>query len=207
LLSNWEQFLHQQDELDPLVKMAVAHYQFEAVHPFVDGNGRTGRILNILYLIDQKLLSLPILYLSRYILQHRADYYRLLTAVTREQDWQGWLLYMLAAVAETAAWTTQKITAVRALVDITREHLRTSLPKVYSFELVQLIFEQPYCRIQYLVERGIAKRQTASVYLKQLCDIGVLVEKSVGKEKIFLHSKLVNLFTQESNVIENYSEN
>ena len=205
LLSNWERFLHQQDGLDPLVKMAVAHYQFEAIHPFVDGNGRTGRVLNILYLIEQKLLSLPILYLSRYILLYRADYYRLLTAVTREQDWHSWIIYMLKAVAATASWTTQKISAVRGLIDLTSEHVRLSLPKVYSYELVQLIFEQPYCRIQYLVEHGIAKRQTASVYLKQLCDIGVLEEKAVGKEKIFLHPKLVNLFTQESNTITPYA--
>lgn len=205
LLSNWERFLHQQDGLDPLVKMAVAHYQFEAIHPFVDGNGRTGRVLNILYLIDQKLLNLPILYLSRYILLYRADYYRLLTAVTREQDWHSWIIYMLKAVAATASWTTQKISAVRELIELTSEHVRLSLPKVYSYELVQLIFEQPYCRIQYLVEHGIAKRQTASVYLKQLCDIGVLEEKAIGKEKIFLHPKLVNLFTQESNAITPYS--
>lgn len=206
LLSNWERFMYQQDALDPLVKMAVAHYQFEAIHPFVDGNGRTGRVLNILYLIDQNLLSLPILYLSRYILLNRADYYRLLTAVTREQDWQAWIIYMLKAVAATATWTTQKISAVRELIERTSEHVRLSLPKVYSFELVQLIFEQPYCRIQYLVEHGIAKRQTASVYLKQLCDIGVLEEKSLGKEKIFLHPKLVNLFTKESNTITPYKE-
>lgn len=205
LLSDWECFLHQQDGLDPLVKMAVAHYQFEAIHPFVDGNGRTGRVLNILYLIDQKLLSLPILYLSRYILLNRADYYRLLTAVTREQDWQAWIIYMLNAVTATATWTTQKISAARNLIELTTEHVRTSLPKIYSYELVQLIFEQPYCRIQYLVEHGIAKRQTASVYLKQLCDIGVLEEKSVGKEKIFLHPKLVDLFTQESNTITPYA--
>lgn len=205
LLSDWERFLHAQDDLDPLVKMAVAHYQFEAIHPFVDGNGRTGRVLNILYLIDQKLLSLPILYLSRYILRHRTDYYRLLTAVTREQDWQGWIVYMLNAVADTAAWTTQKISAVRELIELTTEHVRNHLPKVYSHELVQLIFEQPYCRIQYLVEHGIAKRQTASSYLKQLCEIGVLQERSVGKEKIFLHPKLVNLFTQDSNTITPYT--
>ncbi|MGH1438978.1 MAG: protein adenylyltransferase Fic [Cellvibrionaceae bacterium] len=197
LLGNWEQFLHSQDDLDPLVKMAVSHYQFEAIHPFTDGNGRTGRVLNILYLIDQQLLSLPILYLSRYILKHKADYYRLLTAVTREADWQSWILFMLNAVTETAQWTTQKIAAVRQLIADTTERVREQLPKIYSHELIQLIFEQPYCRISNLVEHNIAKRQTASVYLKQLCEIGVLEEKSVGKEKLFLNVKLVALFVKE----------
>lgn len=195
LLSNWEQFIHGDDDLDPLIKMAVSHYQFEAIHPFTDGNGRTGRILNILYLIEQQLLSLPILYLSRYILQHKADYYRLLTGVTQHQHWQEWILFMLDAVATTAQWTCKKITHVRTLVETTTNHIREKLPKIYSHELVQVIFEQPYCRIQHLVDRNIAKRQTASVYLKQLCDIGILEEKTSGKEKLFVHSKLIELFT------------
>lgn len=204
LLSNWEKFIHAEDDLDPLIKMAIAHYQFEAIHPFTDGNGRTGRILNTLYLVDQQLLSLPILYLSRYVLQYRSDYYRLLTAVTREQDWHPWILYMLTAVTETAIWTTHKITAARELIKETKQHVRKNLPKIYSHELVQLIFEQPYCRIANLVDRGLTQRQTASSYLKQLCSIGVLEEQSVGKEKLFLHPKLINLFTQESNLITPY---
>lgn len=204
LLSNWEKFIHAEDDLDPLIKMAIAHYQFEAIHPFTDGNGRTGRILNTLYLVDQQLLSLPILYLSRYVLQYRSDYYRLLTAVTREQDWHSWILYMLTAVTETAIWTTLKIVAARELIKETKQHVRKNLPKVYSHELVQLIFEQPYCRIANLVDRGLTQRQTASNYLKQLCSIGVLEEQSVGKEKLFLHPKLINLFTQESNLITPY---
>ncbi|GAB3373260.1 Fic family protein [Spongiibacter taiwanensis] len=204
LLSNWEQFLHADDGLDPLIKMAIAHYQFEAIHPFTDGNGRTGRVLNILYLIQQGLLSLPILYLSRYIVQNKADYYRLLLGVTREQDWQNWILYMLAAVRETAKWTSAKIAATRQLIELTSYHVQTQLPKIYSFELVQLIFQQPYCRINNLVDANIAKRQTASSYLKQLCDIGVLEERQVGKEKLFIHSKLVTLYSHDSNAIQDY---
>jgi Fic family protein len=195
LLSNWERFIHADDELDPLIKMAVAHYQFEAIHPFTDGNGRTGRILNVLYLIDQQLLSLPILYLSRYILQHKADYYRLLNRVTQHQDWQSWILFILDAVATTAQWTCEKITQVRILIETTTTKVREQLPKIYSHELIQVIFEQPYCRIQNLVERDIAKRQTASVYLKQLCDIGILEEKTSGKEKLFVHPQLIQLFS------------
>ncbi|MET1256393.1 protein adenylyltransferase Fic [Aliikangiella maris] len=204
LLANWESFLHAQDEIDPLIKMAVAHYQFEAIHPFTDGNGRTGRVLNILYLIDKGLLSLPILYLSRFIVQNKNDYYRLLTSVTQDESWEEWILYMLAAVEQTAKWTTEKIGAVRELIEHTTEYIRESLPKIYSHELVQVIFEQPYCRIGNLVQRDIAKRQTASTYLKQLCEIGVLNEIQAGKEKLFVHPKLIQLMTSDNNQIAHY---
>jgi Fic family protein len=158
LLSNWERFLHEEDEIDPLIKMAISHYQFEAIHPFYDGNGRTGRILNVLYLIEQDLLTLPILYLSRYIVHNKQDYYRLLNQVTQSQKWEEWLLFTLRGVEETANWTCDKIAAIKVLMEKTTEYIREELPKVYSYELVQLIFEQPYCRIHNLVERGIAKR-------------------------------------------------
>jgi len=208
LLANWEQYLHAADEpqnhTDPLIKMAVSHYQFEAIHPFTDGNGRTGRVINTLYLIEQQLLTLPILYLSQYILKNRADYYRLLTQVTRTGDWQAWILYMLEGVEQTATWTTQKIAALRHLISITTEFVQYALPKVYSYELVQIIFSQPYCRIANLVEYNIAKRQTASVYLKQLVDIGVLNEVQAGKDKLFVHSKLLQLMTSDSNEITPY---
>ena len=199
LLANWEQFLHADDGLDPLIKMAAAHYQFEAIHPFEDGNGRTGRVINILYLIEQGLLTLPILYLSRHILSTKSDYYRLLQGITEHGDWEAWILYFLQAVEITSQWTTHKIAAVRNLVDHAKEHVRNHLPKIYSHELVQVIFEQPYCRIQNLVERDLAKRQTASVYLKQLCQIGVLQETQAGKEKLFVHPKLLQLMTTDEN--------
>lgn len=204
-LANWEQFLNAEDRLDPLIKMAISHYQFEAIHPFEDGNGRTGRVLNLLYLIDQQLLTLPILYLSRYILENKGDYYRTLLAVTSQQDWESWILYMLRAVADTASWTLGKITAMRALVGHTRDYVRQELPKIYSHELVECIFEQPYCRIHNLVERDIAKRQTASIYLKQLCDIGVLQEQQSGKEKLFVHPKLMTLLTESPNEFSHYA--
>lgn len=205
LLGNWEQFFHSDDDLDPLIKMAISHYQFEAIHPFFDGNGRTGRIINVLYLIEQQLLTLPILYLSRYIVQHKPDYYRLLTQVTREQDWQAWIVFMLQGVQEVSTWTCAKIAAIRRLLEHTSEYVRTSLPRIYSHELIQLIFEQPYCRISDLVERDLAKRQTASVYLKQLCETGVLQELSAGKEKLFVHPKLVSLMTQDNNNFTPYT--
>ena len=196
LLANWERFIHGDDDLDPLVKMAIAHYQFECIHPFPDGNGRTGRILNILYLIQSELLSLPILYLSRFILERRDDYYTLLRRVTEEGDWESWILFMLEAVESTSRWTTDKISIVRALMAETTEYVREKLPKIYTHELVQALFAQPYCRIDNLVERGVAKRQTASTYLKQLVEIGVLEEMSVGREKLYINTRLLQELTQ-----------
>lgn len=204
LLTNWEQFLHNEVELDPLIRMAVAHYQFEAIHPFIDGNGRTGRVLNILFLIQSDLLTLPILYLSRYIIAHKADYYRLLLAVTRQQDWEAWVLFMLKAVEETARWTTAKIAAIRALHEHTLTFIKAKEPAIYSRELVDVIFEQPYCRIMNLVDKGLAKRQTASVHLKKLADAGVLREMTLGKEKLFIHPRLMQLLTQDDNTFEPY---
>lgn len=202
LLANWEKFLHNQPELDPLVRMAVGHYQFEAIHPFTDGNGRTGRILNILYLIQEKLLNLPILYLSRYIIAHKVDYYRLLLDVTSSQAWEPWILYMLKAVEETAQWTTAKIAAIRLLEEDTIEYVRVQLPKIYSRELVEVIFEQPYCRVSNLIEHRIAKRQSASRYLKELVKIGVLQEMQFGRVKLFIHPKLMQLLRNDENVVK-----
>lgn len=192
LLTNWETFIHAQDDIDPLVKMAVAHYQFECIHPFPDGNGRTGRILNILYLIQSELLSLPILYLSRFILERRADYYALLRDVTVRQVWEEWVLFMLEGVLSTATWTTQKIAQIRALMNSTADYVRKELPKIYSRELIQILFIQPYCRIENVVGAGLARRQTASVYLKQLVSVGVLEEMVSGREKLYINTRLLN---------------
>lgn len=196
LLANWEQFIHGDDDLDPLVKMAIAHYQFECIHPFPDGNGRTGRILNILYLIQSELLSLPVLYLSRSILERRDDYYTFLRRVTEERDWESWILFMLEAVKNASQWTTNKISVVRALIAETKEYVREKLPKIYTHELIEALFAQPYCRIDNLVERDVAKRQTASIYLKQLVEIGVLEEMSVGREKLYLNTRLLRELNQ-----------
>ena len=204
MLANWERFLHNQTELDPLIRMAVGHYQFEAIHPFIDGNGRTGRVINILYLIQEELLNLPILYLSRHIIAHKADYYALLLGVTRDQAWEPWLLFILRAVAETSKWTTGKIAAIRKLAEHTAEHVRARLPKIYTRELVDAIFEQPYCRIGNLVDKGIAQRQAASRYLHDLAELGVLREMAVGKERIFIHPKLMELLNRDENRFQSY---
>lgn len=203
-LGNWEYFMHGETEVDPLIRMAVGHYQFEAIHPFADGNGRTGRVLNSLFLIEQNLLTLPILYLSRYINNNRSEYYRLLLRVTSDSAWEEWILYMLRGVEETARWTTAKIAAIRALQEHTAAYVKRQLPKIYSHELVELIFELPYCRIGNVTERGIAKRQTASVYLKQLATVGVLTEQAVSKEKLYVHPKLMELLTHDSNRFVHY---
>ena len=200
MLENWADFMHNAVEIDPLVRMAVQHYQFEAIHPFADGNGRTGRIMNILFLVQHGLLDSPILYLSRYIIQNKIDYYRLLKAVTHDQDWGSWILFMLNGVEETCSWTTEKIKSIRELMEHTAEYTQTTLPKIYTWELVELLFKQPYCRINNLVDAGIAKRQTASVYLKQLCEVGILKEVKSGRENIFVHPKYIELLTGEENV-------
>jgi len=204
MLANWECFIHNEEDVDPLVRMAVGHYQFEAIHPFIDGNGRTGRVLNILYLIQQDLLQLPILYLSRHIIANKSDYYKLLLDVTRDGAWEPWILFMLKAVEETSRWTTDKIAAIRNLSEHTTEFVRDSLPKIYTRELVDVIFEQPYCRISDLVNKGVAKRQAASRYLKDMVELGVLVEQAAGKEKLFIHPKLMKILSRDSNQFDPY---
>ena len=162
-------------------------------------NGRA-----FLYLIQQDLLQLPILYMSRHIIANKNDYYKMLLDVTRDGAWEPWILYMLKAVEDTSRWTTNKIAAIRALSEHTTEFIRNSLPKIYTRELVDTIFEQPYCRITDLVNKGIAKRQTSSQYLKDLVALNVLVEMSTGKEKVFIHPKLMKLLSQDNNQFEPY---
>ncbi len=199
-LENWQQFLVARSDLDPLIRCAVQHYQFEAIHPFADGNGRTGRILNILYLVHQGLLDTPILYLSRYIIRNKADYYRLLLEVTTKQNWAPWITFMLDSIENTCGWTTDKVKAIRDLMRHTGEFIHRRLPKIYTWELVELLFKQPYCRIANVVDAGLAKRQTASVYLKSLVEIGVLEELNAGRESLFVHPKYIELLTGDENV-------
>jgi Fic family protein len=198
MLANWEVYLHNVADVDPLIRMAVAHYQFEAIHPFTDGNGRTGRVLNLLFLIEQKLLDAPVLYLSRYIIEHRTDYYQLLSGVTTDQKWEDWICYMLAAVTDTARWTMAKIDAIRDLLDQTAERIRREAPRIYSRELAESIFVQPYSRIGILVEAGIGHRQSVSQYLKVLCEIGILEERKLGREKLFINPALLKILTDRA---------
>ena len=195
-LANWERYMHEAEEIDPLIRLAVMHYQFEAIHPFVDGNGRTGRVLNLLYLVDKGLLDVPVLYLSRHIIQNKALYYRHLLGVTARQDWEAWILFILEAVRSTAEWTTAKIRAIRELLDETGAVIRRLMPRIYSRELTELIFVYPYCRIGDVVRADIAKRQTAAVYLKALTAEGVLKETKAGRENLYINPPLLALLAE-----------
>ena len=155
--------------------------------------------------IQENLLTLPILYLSRHIIKNKAEYYRRLLEVTRSQAWEPWIIYVLQGVEETARWTTDKISAIRTLSALTVTHIKQAAPKIYSRELVDVIFDLPYCRIQNLVERDIAGRQAASRYLKQLVEVSVLEEKTIGREKLFIHPKLMHLLTRDDNSTTTYA--
>lgn len=203
-LSNWERFIHDDSQFDPLVRMAAAHYQLEAIHPFTDGNGRTGRVLNLLMLVEHGLLDFPVLYLSRHINLNKQEYHNLLLGVTRNAAWEPWILYMVRAVQQTSAWTLAKIDSIRTLAAHTAEFMHARLPKIYSRELVDTIFVQPYCRIQNLVDAGIAKRQTAAVYLSALADQKILQEQKHGRDKLFVHAKFLSLLTRDSNSFKKY---
>jgi Fic family protein len=204
LLGNWETFANAEDDIDPLIRMAALHYQFEAIHPFSDGNGRTGRILNILVLIQAGLLDIPTLYLSRHIVRTKSDYYRLLQGVTTRGEWEPWLIYMLTAVETTATWTNAKIRAIRDLMANTAEYAKIKAPGAYSRELIEVIFAQPYTRIAHLTERGIAQRVSASRHLKQLVDIGVLAEEKRGTHKLFINRKYMRLLGSDEHTFEPY---
>jgi len=204
-LADWESFIHTSSNVDPLICMAIAHYQFEAIHPFTDGNGRTGRILNILFLLQTDLLDTPILYLSHFLVRNKDAYYQRLLDVTATQNWEDWILFMLQAVEETSLWTTEKIKAIRRLIKYTDQYVREKAPAIHNRDLVDLIFVQPYCRISDLVEADIAERATASKYLKKLGDIGVLFPVKHGREKLFIHPKFLTLLGSDENNFDQYN--
>jgi Fic family protein len=195
LLANLEHFLNTaEDGLDPLVKLAVMHYQFEAIHPFPDGNGRTGRILLILYLLQQRLLEQPILFLSRYIIEHKSLYYQHLRDVTERGAWVPWVLFVLRAVESTAETTVLKIEAIGDLMVQMVEEGRLKLPKrTFSKELIEQLFVRPYCKIRHLEEAGLGNRVSASRYLHDLADSGLVAKTRAGKEILFVNERLVKL--------------
>lgn len=193
LMKNLEDYINAENELSPLIKLAIQHYQFESIHPFYDGNGRTGRIINVLYLILHGLLDSPILYLSDYIIKHKADYYRLLQKVRITDEWEEWVLFMLRAVEETSRQTIGQIEAIKMLFAETQEKVKKEVPKVYNKELLELIFEQPYSKIEFVVERMGVSRITASKYLKSLEHLGILIPKRVWKETLYVNQALFDL--------------
>lgn len=192
LMSNLELFINDNSlsDIDPLVKMAIIHHQFESIHPFYDGNGRTGRIINILYLVKEDLLKLPILYLSRYINQNKGTYYQLLQQTRVTQEWENWILYMLEAVEQTAMQTTAIIRGIKKLMMEHKQKIRASLPKIYSQDLINNLFKHPYTKIDFLVQDLGVTRQTASKYLEQLIELDVLKVHKIGKENFYINTAL-----------------
>jgi Fic family protein len=198
LLKNLENYINLDDnELDPLIKMSVIHYQFESIHPFYDGNGRTGRIINILYLVMKGLLDLPILYLSSYIIKEKKEYYRLLKEIRDNDNWEDWIYYILNGIEETADQTRILITKIKELFESTIEKIKTELPSIYSKDLVETIFEQPYCRVSSLVDKGLFERRTAMKYLREFERIGVLKAVPKGNQILFLNKRLYDLLRQD----------
>ena len=199
-LANWEKFINEDDSFDPLIKMGLMHYQFEAIHPFADGNGRTGRILLLLFLKQTGLLEIPAIYLSEYIIQHKNDYYRHLREVTEQGDWEGFILYMLEMVEKTANHGLKRLDRVTKLMAQTAEKIRISLPKVYSKDLVEIIFRLPYTKRQSLMDAGLGTPKTVGNYLSELEAAGFLTSKKVGKEKLYLNTALMNIL--ENSLLE-----
>lgn len=195
LMGNLESYINDDtlSDVDPLVKMAVIHHQFESIHPFYDGNGRTGRIINILYLIKHDLLSLPVLYLSRYIIRHKTDYYRLLQLVRESGQWEPWILYMLEAVAQTAKSTIRVITQMNQAMQVYKHTIRDQAPKIYSQDLLNNLFRYPYTKIEFIMHDLQVSRNTAIRYLSQLEELGLIKKRKIGRENFFINEALIKL--------------
>ena len=192
LLSNLELYINEPNELDSLINMAIIHYQFETIHPFYDGNGRTGRIINILYLVLQELLEMPILYLSNYIIKNKHDYYRLLQEVRTDDKWEEWILYMLDGVEKTSIETMHLINDISNMMKETKYTIRENLPKIYSKDLIEILFSHPYTKIDFLVEELNITRKTASKYLSELESLGIVKELKIKNSKYFVNQQLFN---------------
>jgi len=197
LMTNLEKYINNDElwDVDPIIKMAVFHQQFESIHPFYDANGRTGRIINILYLIKMDLLSIPILYLSRYIIQHKQDYYRLLQEVRETDQWESWILYMLDAVEHTSKQTIAMIMKMKQSMQQYKNTIRQFAPKVYSQDLLNNLFRYPYTKIEYIMHDLNVSRNTAIRYLDQLVNLELIEKKKVGRENYFVNKALFLLLT------------
>lgn len=197
LMANLEQFIND-DELmdaDPLIKMAIIHHQFESIHPFYDGNGRAGRIINILYLVQKGLLHLPVLYLSRYIIRHKTDYYRLLQAVRETESWEEWILYILTGVEQTAKESIELITNIKNLMQHYKQTIRKELPKLYSQDLLNNLFKYPYTKIEFLERDLQISGRTAVRYLEAIIEKGLLKKQKVGRDNFYLNEPLFGLLS------------
>ena len=191
LLTNLENYINNDyDNIDQLVKLAVIHYQFESIHPFYDGNGRTGRIINVLYLVLKELIDSPILYLSKFIIRNKSAYYQLLEEVTVKGNWEEWILFILQGIEETAEETLIQVKEINILLENTADQIKEALPKMYSRELVNLIFFEFYTKILYIQDGLNVSRKTASIYLSSLEEAGFLMSEKIGRERIYLNKGL-----------------
>lgn len=196
LLADWERFIHADDGLDPLIAMAIGHYQFEAIHPFGDGNGRTGRILNVLHLVHAGLLRSPVLYLSRYIIENKDEYYRLLLQVTAEGAWEEWILFILRGLELTSESTLKKIDGILEVQDRVKQSIRASTTARADADLLDVLFENVYCRIGEVIERCDVSRPTATGWLNALVEDGTLVDHKIGRERLFLNVAFSEVLTR-----------
>ena len=192
-MANLETFINENESLDPLIKMAISHYQFEAIHPFSDGNGRTGRILLLLQLKLEQLLDIPALFLSEYIIQHKNEYYNGLRAITEKNDWSKFILYMLDMVETTAIKGLDRLESIIQLMETTGQEIKEKLPKVYSKDLVEVIFKLPYTKRKNLIDIDLGTPKTVGNYLIALEEKGFLKSVRVGKEKLYLNQSLMNI--------------
>ena len=198
LMTNLEKYINDDlDSLNPLIKLAIIHYQFETIHPFYDGNGRTGRILNILYLTHKGLLDLPVLYLSAYIIKHKEDYYKLLAQVSKNGAWNEWIAYILKAIEQTSIATIKRIKEIDFAMKKTTQILQSKAKKVYSKDLIELLFSYPYTKIDFLETRLQIHRDTASAYLKTCENIGLLQSIKIGRNKYFININLFDILRKE----------
>jgi Fic family protein len=196
LLTNFIDQYNRPDDLSPLINLAILHYQFESIHPFYDGNGRTGRILNILYLILNELIDVPILYLSSYIIDNKPEYYRLLNQTNKTGKWEEWILFMLKSVEITSKRTIAKITAIKEQLDATVVEVQEKAPRIYRKELVELLFEQPYSKIELVINKLGVERKAASRYLRELESAGIIESQKVGRETIYINRALIEILKQ-----------
>lgn len=196
-LSNFEKFINEDGSLDPLIKMALMHYQFEAIHPFSDGNGRTGRILLLLYLKMENLLDFPAIYLSEYIIRNKWEYYKRLRLVTEKEDWESWILYMLDMIESTAQNGLARLKAIIALMQKMSDDIKNELPKIYTKGLIEIIFKLPYTKRQNLIDEGFGTPKTVGNYLRALEDKGFLKSVKVGKEKLYLNYRLMEILEKK----------
>lgn len=194
LMKNLEDFINDEsDGMSSLIRMAIQHYQFESIHPFYDGNGRTGRIINVLYLILHDLLEIPMLYLSGYIIDHKEAYYKLLQEVRTKDNWEGWILFMLKAIEDTATKAISQIHGINTIFNKIQDKVKNEAPKIYSKDLIEQLFVHPYTKIEYISNGLGVERKAASRYLKALESIGILKLEPIGKENIFINQELYQL--------------